>query len=61
MSGGDEYVVAAYAVIWVVMMLYVVVIAAKTARLNRDAELLTRLIEERDPETRQPSEADGAE
>ncbi|MCB0872082.1 MAG: CcmD family protein [Thermoleophilia bacterium] len=47
MSGGNEYVVAAYAVIWVVLLLYVVVIGARTARLNRDAELLTRLIDER--------------
>lgn len=49
MSGGDQYVVAAYAVIWVVLMLYVVVNGMKTAKLAREAELLARLVAEREP------------
>lgn len=48
MSDAGQYVVAAYAVIWFVLMLYVVVIGTKTARLARDAELLARLVEERE-------------
>ncbi|MCC6830987.1 MAG: CcmD family protein [Thermoleophilia bacterium] len=48
MSGGDQYVVAAYAVIWVVLLLYVVVNGMKTARLAREAELLSRLVAERE-------------
>lgn len=47
MSGGSQYVVAAYAVIWFLLMLYVVVIGTRTARLARDAELLSRLLDER--------------
>ena len=46
MSGGDQYVVAAYAVIWVVLMLYVVVNGMKTAKLAREAELMSRLVAE---------------
>lgn len=48
MSGGTQYVVAAYAVIWVVLVLYVVVVGLRTARLAREAELLLRLLDERD-------------
>lgn len=48
MSGGDQYVVAAYAVIWVVLLLYVVVNGMKTAKLAREAELLARLVAERE-------------
>ncbi len=51
MSGGDQYVVAAYAVIWVVLMLYVVVNGMKTAKLAREAELLSRLVAEREGDT----------
>jgi CcmD family protein len=47
-SGGDQYVVAAYAVIWVVLLLYVVVNGMKTAKLAREAELLARLVAERE-------------
>ena len=50
MSGGDQYVVAAYAVIWVVLMLYVVMNGMKTAKLAREAELLSRIVAERDPD-----------
>lgn len=42
-----EYVVAAYAVIWVLLVLYVVAIGMRTSRLAREAELLARMIDER--------------
>ncbi len=58
MSGGDQYVVAAYAVIWVVLMLYVVVNGMKTAKLAREAELLARLVAEREPQAT-PAEPGG--
>jgi CcmD family protein len=48
-SGGDQYVVAAYAVIWVILLLYVVLNGMKTAKLAREAELLSRLVAEREP------------
>jgi len=51
MSGGTQYVVAAYAVIWVVLILYVVALGLRTARVAREAELLVRLLDERDQRT----------
>lgn len=47
MSTGSQYVVAAYAVIWFVLLLYVLAIAARTARISREVELLARLADER--------------
>lgn len=38
-----EYVVAVYAVIWVLVVVYVVSLAMRTARLAREAELLARM------------------
>jgi CcmD family protein len=48
MSTGAQYVVAAYAVIWFVLLLYALVVAARTQRVAREVELLARLMEERD-------------
>ena len=48
MSGGAQFVVAAYAVIWVMIVLYVVAMGLRTARLAREAELLVRLLDDRD-------------
>lgn len=56
MGSGTQYIVGAYAVIWVVLVLYVVVLGQRSARLAREAELLARLLEERD----QTSAADEA-
>ncbi len=56
MSGGTQYVVAAYAVIWFVLLLYVVSSGLRTARLAREAELLLRLLDERE----QPAPRDEA-
>ena len=47
MSSGTQFVVAAYAVIWVILVLYVVSMGLRTARLAREAELLVRLLDER--------------
>ena len=46
MSSGAQYVVAAHAVIVAALLLYVVVVALRTARIAREAELLARLVEE---------------
>ncbi len=67
MSSGAQFVVAAYAVIWVILVLYVVSMGLRSARLAREAELLVRLLGERDaaaaPEVRNataaPDEASG--
>jgi CcmD family protein len=45
MSTGSQYVVAAYAVIWFILLLYVVVLASRTARMGREVELLGRLLD----------------
>lgn len=47
MNSSNGYVIAAYAVIWFVLMLYVVVVAARTSRIGRQLELLTRQVEKR--------------
>jgi len=51
----NEYVTAAYGVILFALLLYVVVVGLRSARLAREAELLARLVEreeaERDGET----------
>jgi flagellar biosynthesis/type III secretory pathway M-ring protein FliF/YscJ len=46
MGSGAQYVVAAHAVIVAALLLYVVVVALRTARIAREAELLARLLEE---------------
>jgi hypothetical protein len=46
MDSGTAYVVAAHAVIVAALLLYVVAVALRTARLAREAELLARLVEE---------------
>lgn len=59
MSGGSQYVVAAYAVIWFVVMLYVVVIGMRTARLARETELIGRLVADREDARVHSDEAAG--
>jgi CcmD family protein len=51
MSTGAQYVVAAYGVVLFGLLLYVVVLGLRTARLAREAELLARLAE---PEQARP-------
>jgi hypothetical protein len=55
-SSGAQYVVAAYAVILAALLLYLVVVGMRLARLGRQAELLARLVEE---EREAPAEAPG--
>lgn len=45
MSTGSQYVAAAYAVVLFGLLLYVVVVGLRTARIAREAELLSRLVE----------------
>jgi hypothetical protein len=50
----NEYVTAAYGVILFALLLYVVVVGLRSARLAREAEWLARLVE------REEAERDGA-
>ncbi len=40
----NDYVVATFVVVWFVMLLYVAVVAMRTAKMAREAELLARLV-----------------
>ena len=39
----NDYVVASFVVVWFVLLLYVAVVAGRTAKMSREVELLTRL------------------
>jgi CcmD family protein len=43
----EKYVAAAYLVVFVFLLVYVLLIATKLSRLERDVEELTRLAKER--------------
>ncbi len=47
MSSGEKYVAAAYAVVFVFVLLWVAIIAAKLARLERETGELADLARER--------------
>jgi CcmD family protein len=47
MSTGAQYVVAAYGVVLFGLVMYLVAVGARSARLQREAELLARLVERR--------------
>ncbi len=53
MSGG-QYVAAAYGVVFVVVLVYVAIIAAKLQRLQRETAELVALARSRPTETRSP-------
>jgi hypothetical protein len=55
-STGAQYVVAAYGVVLFALLVYVVVVGMRTARLAREAELLARLVERDDEATVQTPE-----
>lgn len=56
MSTGAQYVVAAYGVMLFGLLLYVVVLGLRVARLAREAELLARLVEREEPRpSREPA------
>jgi CcmD family protein len=44
----EEYVLAAFAVVWFVLLVYVAFVGLRTARIAREVELLTRLAERRE-------------
>jgi CcmD family protein len=46
-SSGEKYLAAAYAVIFVTVLVYVAIIAAKLARLERETAELTQLAQTR--------------
>jgi CcmD family protein len=47
MTAEEKYVAAAYLVVFVFLLVYVLLIAAKLSRLERDVEELTRLAREK--------------
>jgi CcmD family protein len=47
MSTGAQYVVAAYGVVLLGLLMYLVVVGARSARLQREVELVARLVERR--------------
>ena len=60
MSTGAQYVVAAYGVVLFALVMYLVAVGARSARLQREAELLARLVERQaglDPEPERPPQA----
>jgi CcmD family protein len=48
-STGSQYVVAAYAVIWFVLLVWVIYAGARMARISREIELLTKIVERQKP------------
>ncbi len=58
MSASEKYVAAAYLVLFVALLVWVVIIAAKLARLERDVDELAELARrrvEREPEREEVS------
>jgi hypothetical protein len=49
MGSGAQYVVGAYAVILFALVMYVVLLGLKAARMARETELLARLVERQGP------------
>ena len=47
----NDYLVAAFVVVWFVLLLYVAVIALRTSLISRELELLTRLAERLKPDS----------
>jgi hypothetical protein len=54
-SSGERYVFAAYAVVLATVLLYLVIIALKVSRLERDLGELARLARERAAEREAPA------
>jgi hypothetical protein len=54
----NEYVAASYGVILFALLLYVVVVGLRSARLAREAELLARLVEREEAERDEAPETD---
>ena len=54
MTTEEKYVAAAYLVVFLVLLVYVVIMAAKISRLGRDVAELTALARERKQRGEQP-------
>ena len=54
----NEYVAASFGVILFALLLYVVVVGLRSARLAREAELLARLVEREEAERDEAPETD---
>ncbi len=50
MSSGEKYVAAAYLVFLALVLIYVVIMAAKLARFERELVELNELVDERGPQ-----------
>jgi type II secretory pathway component PulM len=50
MSAGEKYVAAAYGVVFLFVLVWVVIIAAKLARLERESAELADLARDREPD-----------
>lgn len=48
-AGGGAYVAAAYVVFVTLVVVYVAILGAKVARMERDLEALSELLEEPEP------------
>ena len=53
MTAGEKYVAAAYLVVFVAVLVWVAIIAAKLARLERDADELAELARRRAAQARE--------
>lgn len=60
MSTGAQYVVAAYGVVLFGLLMYVVVVGLRSARMAREAELLALLVERREGSDDDAPAADAA-
>jgi CcmD family protein len=49
MSAAEKYVAAAYLVVFAIVLVYLAIIAAKVARLERELHELARLARRREP------------
>jgi hypothetical protein len=59
-SSGERYVFAAYAVVLATVLLYLVIIALKVSRLERDLGELARLAREHAAEREEPAREEAA-
>lgn len=41
----NDYIVASFVVVWFVLLMYLAVIAMRTAKMSREVELLSRVLE----------------
>ena len=58
MTAGEKYVAAAYLVVFAAVLVYLVIIAAKVARLERELDKLLELLRRRRVGEHQVSERD---